>query len=641
MTSRAQIIRQVCESLAFAGLYLHTFLLCERLQMDAQKHLGIPYNYLPGWLAIAGETDPSALQAHIRLGLDAFLGYDDTHKIIHTDEHFGFGLFTPDTALPLTTWSFFANSDYIGFIEGIFYDAYEGYTPANGEDARLAERIVKKFTLEAFTAIEKINGSFSGCIYNKNSKRLITFIDRLGTKVLYWSHIQNYIVISSTLFGLKNLKKFSLDTTSAFQFITLGFPIGVRTLLDGVFLQPPATAIIFHNNKTETKRYWKTPQRLRHMSLQEAAENINASMERLAKRIYDKAQGIIALGMTGGHDSRLVFSALVHSNTPFECVRWNEGNFNDKIVQQLCSLEKKQPIIVRPISGNELLDIRKDAFIYSDGNYLYSSGFSRLAMESSERRMSLLMLGFSGDRISGSLTLPAPQYLKNIDNLARVSLKNHMELVSFQDATSLLKNSRNDTLQETLFEWNKSFTQEEALENMEDISIWQLINNRNLKRIRYQMNPAGRYVQVIYPYLDVHVLQAYFSLPIPLLHHQRAHCYASFYRNANYGRYQATGYPVSLKMETFFPLSLYVLRLTTTKFWDISSIISLKSKESAWSSWEEGVLAAVLDTELFSREYIKKLHSRQALKRNTLLKLHTLKMFYDVFVGDNEIAFYR
>ena len=53
-------------------------------------------------------------------------------------------------------------------------------------------------------------------------------------------------------------------------------------------------------------------------------------MERFVRRIYDKTQDIIALGMTGGHDSRLIFSALVHSNTPFECVRWNEGNFNDK-----------------------------------------------------------------------------------------------------------------------------------------------------------------------------------------------------------------------------------------------------------------------------------------------------------------------
>ena len=54
-------------------------------------------------------------------------------------------------------------------------------------------------------------------------------------------------------------------------------------------------------------------------------------------------------------------------------------------------------------------------------------------MESYERQMSLLMLGFSGDRISGSLTIPDPKYLKNIDDLARVSLKNHMELASFHD----------------------------------------------------------------------------------------------------------------------------------------------------------------------------------------------------------------
>ncbi|HEY5871059.1 MAG TPA: hypothetical protein VI542_36735, partial [Candidatus Tectomicrobia bacterium] len=238
--------------------------------MDAQIQFGIPNNPLPGWLAIAGETAPAVLQTQIRSGLDAFLGYYDTQKIIHTEEHFGLGFLKPDTVFPLTTWSFFADSDHVCFIEGVFYDAYDGYTPQNGEDTQLAERILKRFTLEALTAIEKINGSFSSCIYSKNSKKLMTFIDRLGVKVLYWTHRQNYTVVSSTLGGLKKLTKFSLDTTSAFQFLTLGFPIGARTLLDGVFIQPPATAMIFHNNKSETMRYWKTPQRLQHMSLQEA-----------------------------------------------------------------------------------------------------------------------------------------------------------------------------------------------------------------------------------------------------------------------------------------------------------------------------------------------------------------------------------
>jgi hypothetical protein len=155
------------------------------------------------------------------------------------------------------------------------------------------------------------------------------------------------------------------------------------------------------------------------------------------------------------------------------------------------------------------------------------------------------------------------------------------------------------------------------------------------------MNPASRYTQIIYPYLDSQVLQAYFSLPVSLLHYQKAHCYAGFYRDAHYGRYQATGYPVSLQMETFFPLSLYTLRLITTKLGRISTRISLKSKISSWSSWEEGILSAVLDTELFSGEYIKKLCSSGALTRDTLLKLHTLKMFHDVFVGDNEMVFYQ
>jgi hypothetical protein len=94
-------------------------------------------------------------------------------------------------------------------------------------------------------------------------------------------------------------------------------------------------------------------------------------------------------------------------------------------------------------------------------------------------------------------------------------------------------------------------------------------------------------------------------------------------------------------METFFPLSLYTLRLITNKLGRISARISLKSKENSWSLWDEGILSAVLNSELFSGEYIKKLRSSGGLNRSTLLKLHTLKMFYDVFVDDKDIVFYQ
>jgi asparagine synthetase B (glutamine-hydrolysing) len=606
--------------------------------MNVQAPLRPPYYPFSGWIAICAEADTNALEEKINLCLDSLIDGYGSSIFIKVRENFGFGFLIPRKYLPMSTWSFSEYEDTICFIEGVFYNDYYNYKIKDGNDAKFSEQILRKFLEGGLKSIDEISGSFSGFIYNTKYRRLISFVDKLGVKVLYWSYSNYDLILSSSMLSFRKLKNLSLDKSAVFQFMTIGFPIGERTLLDGVKIQPPASVIIFDGNNRRLEHYWKAPQRLKHMPPRDAAELINSSMEEFVGRIYGRTKSAIALGMTGGHDSRIIFSALQYRGIPFECIRWNEGDFNDRVVRELCSLAKKELIIVKPISSDaELLEIRKDVFIYSDGNYIYSSGFSRLAMESSKRHFSIIMTGFSGDRISGSLTVPAPGYMKSIEELACTALENQVEFLSFKDAISIIRCADDEMYQETISEWNRTFDAG-SFENFEDLAIQQYINNRNLKRVRHQINPMLRYVQAIHPYSDNDVLQVYFSLPVDLIRHQKAHCYAGFYRNREYGKYQAVRYPISLNNEYKYPLSVYALRILKN-YMDNSVLIRIAKKQKNNSSeWKKRVIKDLDTFDIINMDYLKDLYFRGLINQHILRKIHTLKIFHDAYLCGKDVA---
>ena len=257
-------------------------------------------------------------------------------------------------------------------------------------------------------------------------------------------------------------------------------------------------------------------------------------------------------------------------------------------------------------------------------------------MESYKRNCGILMTGFSGDRISGSLTIPEPRYIKSIKELSCIALQNQMDLLSFKDAVKIIRYANDDTHHETLKEWFMSFS-EENFEDYEDYAIFQYIKNRNRKRVRYQINSILKYVQAVYPYSDNDILKSYFSLPLGLINHQKAHCYAGFYRNREYGKYQAVEYPISLSNEYKYPLALYALRLIRNRVNDIHLMSILKKRHKISTGWEYGIIKELGIFEIFNEKYLRELHHKGLLNQHILRKMHTLKIFYDFYCCEKDI----
>jgi asparagine synthetase B (glutamine-hydrolysing) len=590
-----------------------------------------------GWILIVGGTEPEAT-TRLSRALEGFIGDYGTRKRIIAAHELAFGLRQPETPLPLLSWSFYQDSQHVCFIEGDFYDKYHVYEPKCGEDPYLAAILANRYAEDGARAIESLNGCFSGFLFECQSRTLTTFIDRLGVRVLYWTSEKDQLIVSSNLGPLRNLKRLKLDADAAFQFLTVGFPIGERTLLQNVRMQSPSTVNVFRDgSRTSSYYYAKPPKRRERVDTKETVASIAGAMGDFAHRINDKTAGnTLGLGLTGGHDSRVVLSALVSREVPIEIICWKENNFNDQVVQHLCSFAKL-PLHVHSYSQREQVEFRETVFAYTEGHAVNDWGFAALGKQCSEHNLQYLLLGFAGDVVSGSLTVPEPESFKSIEDLAKCALRSQMELLSFETAKNLLVDAAPDVVDKTIAEWTASFQLQAWRGTLTDIAIWQRLANRNLKRIRNVMAPGFRFANLIFPYLDRNVLDSYLAASIRLIRKQRAHCYAGFYTFKEFGEYQATSFPIPLKWEARLPFVLYSLRLTRHRAAALRSAIRYRKREGPNPGAHEHA-ESICTSPLYDRNRARQLLSQGPVTADCINKLRCLVKAFDFYMAgeDNE-----
>jgi asparagine synthetase B (glutamine-hydrolysing) len=587
--------------------------------------------HLAGWLAIAGIPSGRLGAEKLTAGLLAFRDDYGTKTTVVCRDDLGFGFVCPENPLPLSTWSLYQDPGALCFVEGVFYGNFGTHVPTSGEDRGFARVLLERFRELGEKSIAGLNGAFCGVVLDFQKRQLVTFVDRLGARVVYWSQTAGKIIVSSKLTVLKELKKLHLDATAAYQALTIGFPIGRRTLIQDVQIQRPCSVMTARGNTITARPYWDPPQRLSRLGVKDAAAMIGTAMDNTVERFANRIGQPIGIGLSGGHDSRVILASLIRKQLPFTPFMWADGDFNDVVAPRLAAVAGKTPAMVRPLSDCQIWKMKHDVFRYSDGSYFHSTGFPRLGRECFQEKVSCLTLGFAGDKIGGLAMVPAVHHPATIKSLARAILKNQMELLSFAEAGALLGKSAADTEERTLSEWSESF-EIEGESSLVDVAMWQAIFNRNFKRIRPQMIAATQYVQLLFPYLDNAVMDAYFSLPMELIHHQRAHCYAGFYNVPAFGSYRACSYPISLRNEAAFPFALYGLRVMAAKVRPFRSRWNSRLPTRPWSEYQQRIWQEVFDSSLFDKRTVQDMFQSRRLSMRALHAMHTLYRFQQTYL---------
>ena len=182
------------------------------------------------------------------------------------------------------------------------------------------------------SALEKLNGWFSGLLVDLRHRQAIMFNDRYALGRVY-IHEGNSRVLFST--EAKSLlaaipKSRQLDSRSLGEWLSCGCVLGNKSLFRGISLLPPASAWIFSANGVVTKKtyfaadVWENQPLL---SPSEFSERFRETFCPVLER-YTNGSRPVAMSLTGGLDSRMIMVCAHANGRKLPCYTFN-GSYRD------------------------------------------------------------------------------------------------------------------------------------------------------------------------------------------------------------------------------------------------------------------------------------------------------------------------
>ena len=161
--------------------------------------------------------------------------------------------------------------------------------------------------------VEHLNGVFNIVIHDKGRGSVILANDRYGLRPLFYYSNQDYMLFSTQMLPLLAEGGFNreLNWEAVAELFAFGAPFGDKTLLNHIFMLPPATIVIHQDSQLMFNKYWRFRyQRVRDKEalFREVSDRFIGAVDRLINDAQDDAN--IGLLLSGGLDSRAVLGAI-------------------------------------------------------------------------------------------------------------------------------------------------------------------------------------------------------------------------------------------------------------------------------------------------------------------------------------------
>ena len=206
---------------------------------------------------------------------------------------------------------------------------------------RLCDQRVSKDTAMVLTnlyqelgvsALEKLNGRFSGILLDSNRRQAVLFNDRYGLNRIYVFESPGMLYFSSEAKSLLGVLPGTreLDPRGLAEWFSCGCALGNRTLYRGVTLLPPGSAWTFSADGTVKKQTYFNPSTWENRPLlttSEFSEKLEETFPRVLKR-YTNGGRPVAMSLTGGLDGRMIMAWAGSRPGALPCYTFN-GTYRD------------------------------------------------------------------------------------------------------------------------------------------------------------------------------------------------------------------------------------------------------------------------------------------------------------------------
>lgn len=474
--------------------------------------------------------------------------------------------------------------------------------------------------------IFKLKGAFNIIIWDSKEKKLVVMNDRYGLRPIYYSQHNNELCLASEVKAILACNDVSenIDHSAIASLFFFGFVMENRTYFESIKLLPPASFLVFKNNKVSMSNYWDFnfsdkkegksqdyyEERLGNLILQAIESNVNDGVR-------------ITIPLSGGLDSRTILASIPEQYYPIDTVTFGTEDMDDvKIAKRVSEalgtnhhyLELLPEDIVNNAkkivnitdgmisflhsTGNMKLELIRDyTDVCLDGMQPFGSFFSPFAVF--RRKEKLLIADYLFRPISRALakSLFIDSYYKKIRDYPREIIENISRRCKCTSAGSIIDYS------------------------IATQYVRRFVNYGNLVK--------RTYVEVRSPFFDNDLVDFIVSTSPQERRYQSlyARTFSRLFPELSKIPWEKTGLPVDAT-NTFAEMTLCLIKkhlkkkihmigkkLTNKKYFKTSSI-NLFAKYAQWSRENENLVRFILGTLLD-----RKAHSRSILNVKTVERI--------------------
>jgi asparagine synthase (glutamine-hydrolysing) len=271
------------------------------------------------------------------------------------------------------------------------------------------EVIVEAFAEWGVTFINKLNGMFSICIYDKQEQTLYLFRDRIGIKPMFYYWDGNNFAFSSELKSLLNIsyirERRQLNNSAINEFLHLGYIPEPDTIYSNIRKFPNGQTGIVSENGFRMESYWDIEGTIRRnviTDISEAKERLNTL---ITSSVSMRLVSDVPFGtfLSGGIDSSLVTAVAARQHNQklntfsigFADSKHDESKYAAKVAEYLGTNHHEYIV-----TENDARDIIVDMLDFYDEPYADSSAIPTMMLSKlAKQTVSMVLSGDGGDEL--------------------------------------------------------------------------------------------------------------------------------------------------------------------------------------------------------------------------------------------------
>ncbi len=466
--------------------------------------------------------------------------------------------------------------------------------------------------------IFKLKGAFNIIIWDGKEKKLTVINDRYGLRPIYYSQHNDGLYLASEVKAILTCNDVSknVDDSAIASLFFFGFVMENKTYFESIKLLPPASLLVFKNNKISISNYWDFNFLDRNEGKTQGYYEQklgNLILQAIERHVEDGTR--ITVPLSGGLDSRTILASIPKEHYPINTVTFGTKDMDDVKIAQRVSDASGVNHHYLEISPEDIINNARKIVNITDGmiSFLHSTGNMKFELIKDYTDVCL-----DGMQPFGSFFSPFAIFKRKEKLLIADYL---FQPISRELAKSLFIRSYYKKIRDYPREIIGNISQKCKSTSASSIIDYSIATQYVRRFVNYGNLVKRAHVQVRSPFFDNDLVDFMVNTPPYERRYQYLYTrtFSRLFPELSKIPWEKTGLPVDAT-NTFAKMTLCLIKKRLKKKMGGASSINLFAKYTQWSRENENLISFICSTLLDGKGYSKSILNIKTVE--SILKEH-------------------